>query len=137
MLNINKVLFGGRVTRKPDFKKVGDTSIVHFSIACNRVWTDKQNVKQEESTFVDCDAFGGKADVINQYVDKGHELFIEGRLKLDKWEQEGQQRSKLVVVVEDFSFIGSPKKDNSNNEEVPTTPTKKTTNKPVRERLPF
>jgi single-strand DNA-binding protein len=62
---------------------------------------------REETTFVDCEAWGRTAEVMNQYLSKGSPVFLEGRLKLDQWQdKDGQNRSKLKVVIENFQFIG-------------------------------
>ena len=62
----------------------------------------------EEATFVDCESWGRQAEVMHQYPGKGREVMIEGRLRMDRWQdkQSGANRSKLVVVVESFQFIG-------------------------------
>ncbi len=64
---------------------------------------------QEETTFVDVDAFGRQAETIGQYLKKGRPVMMEGRLKLDQWDdkQTGQKRSKLGVVLENFQFLDS------------------------------
>ena len=64
---------------------------------------------QEETTFVDVDAFGRQAETIGQYLKKGRPVMVEGRLKLDQWDdkQTGQKRSKLGVVLENFQFLDS------------------------------
>ena len=60
-------------------------------------------------TFVDCEAWGRTAEIMKQYLSKGRPVFIEGRLKLDQWEdKEGKKQSRLRVVVENFQFIGAP-----------------------------
>jgi single-strand DNA-binding protein len=68
---------------------------------------------QEETTFVDVDAFGRSAETIGQYLKKGRPIMIEGRLRLDQWEDKnsGQKRSKLNVVLETFQFLDSGRSD--------------------------
>ena len=59
--------------------------------------------------FVDCRAFGRRAEVLNQYMRKGNPLLVEGRLELDQWQdKEGQNRSKHRIFIETFSFVGAP-----------------------------
>jgi single-strand DNA-binding protein len=84
------------------------TQVVEFGIAMNRKFKAATGEDREEVTFVDVSAFGKTAEVINQYLTKGKPIFIEGRLKLDQWEDKngGGKRSKLSVVCERFEFIG-------------------------------
>jgi single-strand DNA-binding protein len=77
-------------------------------MAINRSWRDAQtNEMREEVTFVDVDAFGRSAETIAQYLKKGRPILIEGRLKLDTWDdkQTNQKRSKLGIVLESFQFL--------------------------------
>ena len=100
----------GNLTRDPEVKYTsGGTAIAKLGMAINRTWTNKEGQKQEDTTFVDVDAFGRQAEVIGQYLKKGRPVMIEGRLKLDQWEdkQTGQKRSKLGVVLEGFQFLDS------------------------------
>lgn len=108
MANLNKVFLMGNLTRDPETRVTpGGLSICKFGLAVNRVWRDKEGNQQEETTFVDVDAFGRQAETISKYVTKGRGLFVEGRLKLDQWENNaGEKRSKLKVVLDNFQFIG-------------------------------
>jgi len=107
--SFNKVLLMGNLTRDPQLKYLpSQTAVAEFAIACNRRFKSAQGEDREEVLFVDCSAFGKTGEVINQYFTKGKPIFIEGRLKLDQWEdkQGGGKRSKMTVVVENFQFIG-------------------------------
>lgn len=110
MPNLNKVMLMGNLTRDPEMRYLpSNTAVVNLGLAVNRRWRNQQTgEQQEETTFVDCEAFGKQAELLNQYMKKGRPLFIEGRLKLDQWQnREGQQRSKMKVVIEQFQFIDS------------------------------
>ncbi len=110
MPNYNKVILMGNLTRDPEVRYTsGGTAIAKLGMAINRTWTNKEGQKQEETTFVDVDAFGRQAEVIGQYLKKGRPVMIEGRLKLDQWDdkQTGAKRSKLGVVLEGFQFLDS------------------------------
>src|SRR5271170_3348755 len=109
MASFNKVLLMGNLTRDPQLKYLpSQTAVAEFGIACNRRFKSAQGEDREEVTFVDCAAFGKTGELINQYFTKGKPIFIEGRLKLDQWEdkQGGGKRSKMSVVVENFQFVG-------------------------------
>lgn len=109
MPNLNRVMLMGNLTRDPELRYTpNNTAVAGFGLAVNRRFKDGQGQMQEEVTFVDCDAWGRTAEVINQYLRKGNPIFVEGRLKLDQWQdKEGQKRSRLKVVVENFQFIDS------------------------------
>lgn len=108
MANFNKVILIGNLTREPEMRVTpGGLSICKFGLAVNRVFTDKEGNKREETTFVDIDSFGKQAEVISKYMAKGRPIMVEGRLKLDQWETNtGEKRSKLGVVLEQFQFLG-------------------------------
>lgn len=110
MPNLNRVLLMGNLTRDPELRYLpSNMPVVNIGLAVNRSWRDRQtNEQREETTFIDCEAFGKTAELINQYMRKGRPLFIDGRLRLDQWQdRDGNNRSKLKVVVENFQFIDS------------------------------
>ena len=109
MPNLNRVFLMGNLTRDPELKYLpNNTPVVKIGMALNRRWKNQQGEQQEEVTYVDCEAFGKTAEVMNQYLAKGRPVFVEGRLKLDQWQdKDGGNRSKLKVVVERFEFIDS------------------------------
>lgn len=110
MANFNKVILIGNLTREPELRVTpGGLSICKFGLAVNRNFTDKEGNKREETTFVDIDSFGKQAEVISKYMSKGRPILVEGRLKLDQWEDKNtnEKRSRLGVVLEQFQFLGS------------------------------
>ncbi len=108
MANLNKVMLIGNLTRDPDLKyTAGNQAVCELGLAVNRRYKTKDGEEREDTTFVDCEAWGKQAEVLKQYLSKGRPLFIEGRLKLDTWEdKDGQKRSKMRVVIENFQFLG-------------------------------
>ena len=116
MANFNKVILAGNMTRDPELRYTPKgTAIAKFGLAINRNWTGEDGQKREEVTFVDVDAFGKQAETIGQYLRKGRPVLVEGRLKLDQWDdkQTGQKRSRLGVVLESFSFLDSGNRDSA------------------------
>ncbi|MDX2114471.1 MAG: single-stranded DNA-binding protein [Planctomycetota bacterium] len=105
----NKVLLMGNLTRDVELRYAqgSNNAIAKFGLAVNRRYRTADGEQREEVTFVDCDAFGKTAEIINQYLRKGRPIFIEGHLRLDTWEKEGQKFSKLKVVVDNFQFVDS------------------------------
>jgi single-strand DNA-binding protein len=84
-------------------------AIAKLGLAVNRVWKNEAGESKEEVTFIDIDSFGRQAETISHYLKKGSPLLVEGRLRLDQWDdkQTGQKRSKLGVVLEAFQFLGT------------------------------
>jgi single-strand DNA-binding protein len=110
MASFNKVILAGNLTRDPELRYTPNgKAIAKFALAVNRNWTSETGEKKEEVTFIDIDAFGRQAEVISQFMKKGRPLLVEGRLKLDQWDdkQTGQKRSRLGVVLESFTFLDS------------------------------
>lgn len=99
----------GNLTRDPELRYTPKgTAVAKLGLAVNRSWRNAEGQQQDETTFVDVDAFGKQAETLGQYMQKGRPILIEGRLKLDQWEDKntGQNRSKLGVILEKFSFVG-------------------------------
>lgn len=107
-MNVNKVTIAGRLTRDPElrFTANGKTPVAQLGIATSRTWYQEKE-KKEETTFVDVTAFGKQAETIAQYFRKGSRIYVEGRLKLDTWDDKNtkEKRSKLNVVMETFQFV--------------------------------
>ena len=107
--SVNKVFLMGNLTRDVELKYTpSNQPVATFGIAMNRRYKTKDGENREETTFVDCEAWARTAEVMSEYLSKGRPVFIEGRLKLDQWQdKEGNKRSKLRVVVENFQFVDS------------------------------
>jgi single-strand DNA-binding protein len=112
MANLNKVFLIGRLTRNPELRHTpSGTAIASFGIAVNRYWKGQSGEKKKEECFVTINMFGKRAEVINEYFSKGNPIFIEGRLRFQRWEtKDGQKRNTLRVVAEDFQFLGKTRK---------------------------
>ena len=108
MASFNKVILLGNLTRDPETRVTASgITICKLGLAVSRVYSTREGERREETTFVDIDAFGKQAEVITKYMRKGRPLMVEGRLKLDQWESnDGQKRSKLGVILENFQFVG-------------------------------
>ena len=105
-MNFNKVILAGRLTRDPELRKTpGGVAICKLSLATNRTYTGNDGQLKEEVTFVEIDCFGKQAETIAKYFFKKSRIHLEGRLKLDSWEKNGEKRSRLTVVLEGFQFV--------------------------------
>lgn len=107
MAYLNKVFLIGNLTRDPELRYTpSGTPVANFSIAINRVRTNKQGQRREETTFVDIEAFGKNAEACHKFLTKGKTLFVEGRLRYRVWESpDGRRRNRLSVVAERVQFI--------------------------------
>ncbi len=117
MASFNKVILIGNLTRDPELRYTPKgTAIAKLGLAMNRTWRDEAGQTKEEVTFVDVTAFGKPAETLGQYMKKGRPIMIEGRLRLDTWDdkQTNQKRSRLEVVLDSFQFLdfgGKPSGD--------------------------
>ena len=118
MANLNKVMLIGRLTRDPEvFMFANGGKVAKFGFAVNNRKKNSQTGQwEDEPVFLDIEAFnrgetGKTADLVEQYLRKGHQAFVEGHLKLDQWtSQEGQKRSKIKIVVDNVQFL-EPRSD--------------------------
>ena len=108
MASLNRVLLMGNLTRDIEVKyTANNNAVANIGLAVNRRYRSGDEYR-EETTFVDCEAWGKTAETMAKYLSKGRPVFIEGRLKLDEWQdKDGNRRTKMVTVVENFQFIGS------------------------------
>jgi single-strand DNA-binding protein len=109
MANFNKVILAGNLTRDPEMRYTPKGHpYARFGLAVHRSWKNEAGETKEEVTFVDLLAWARQAELICQYLKKGNPLLVEGRLRYETWEdkQTSQKRSKLVVVIESFQFVG-------------------------------
>lgn len=109
MASLNKVMLIGNLTRDPELRVTPKgTAICQFGLAVNRQFKDESGATRDETTFVDIEAWGKQGETVAKYLTKGRPLFVEGRLKLDTWDDKttGQKRSKMKVVLENFQFLG-------------------------------
>lgn len=109
MASYNKVILMGNLTRDPELQYLpSGTAVARVGIAVSHVYNDRQSGERKEDVcFVDLDAFGRTAEVINEYFQKGRPILVEGRLRFQSWEtDDGQRRSKHSVMVDRFEFVG-------------------------------
>src|SRR5688572_7002918 len=108
--SFNRVFLMGNLTRDVELKYTqSNKAVANFGLAVNNRFKGADGTLKEEVTFVDCEAWGLTAESMSKYLAKGRPVFIEGRLKLDTWQDknDGSNRSKLKVVVETFTFVDS------------------------------
>jgi single-strand DNA-binding protein len=114
MASFNEVLLMGNVTRDIELTYTSSgMAIAKLGLATNK----KRKDKEDKVCFVDLTAFGKSAEILAQYITKGSPLFIKGELDYQTWEKDGQKRSKLEVIVNEFQFLGG-KSDSGSGESV-------------------
>lgn len=110
----NKVILMGNLTRDPETRTTPNgQSVTNFSLAVNRTWKGQDGNTQESVSYIDCVAWARTGEIIAQYMQKGRPILVSGRLDQRSWEQDGQKRSKVEVIVEDFNFVGGGQGDSS------------------------
>ena len=116
----NRIVLVGHLTRDIDLRYTQSGAAIG---SCGIAVTRKFNVngeKREETCFIDITFFGKQAEIANQYLSKGSKLLVEGRLKFDQWtDNNGQNRSKHTVAVENMEMLGEPKQSNQGYQQRP------------------
>jgi single-strand DNA-binding protein len=125
MANVNKVILIGRLTRDPEtrtFSNGGKVAKFGFAVS-NRKKNSQTGQWEEVPMFIDCEAFnrgdyGKTADLVEQYLNKGKQVYLEGRLELDQWDDKntGQKRSKHKLVVENMQFLDGGRQEGGEGE---------------------
>ena len=106
----NLVILTGRLTKEPELKfGASGTAYCKFTLAVNRM------KKDDPADFILCSAFGKTAELIAEYVRKGHQLGVQGRLQQDTYEKDGEKISKTGVTVDKIEFLESNKNENTHN----------------------
>ena len=107
MASFNRVVLVGNITRDPEVRYIpSGTAVVDLGLAVNDRRKTPQGEWVEEATFIDVTLWGRTAEIAGEYLQRGSSVLIEGRLKLDQWEQDGQKRSKLKVIGERMQMLG-------------------------------
>jgi len=110
---INTVLLGGHLTRDPQVRFLAnEQAVANFALAINRRFKGSDGQMKDEVTFVDIECWGRTAELVGQYLTKGRACFIQGRLKLDQWQdKEGKARQRLKVIADSVQFLDSKGRD--------------------------
>ncbi len=104
----NKVILLGNLTADPELRTTPNgQNVTSFSLAINRTWNNANGERQEETSFINCTAWGKTGETIAKYVSRGRQLLVSGRLQQRTWQDKdtGKNRSAIDVVVEEFSFV--------------------------------
>lgn len=112
----NKVILMGNLTADPELRTTpSGQNVASFTLAINRTWNSANGERQEETSFINCTAWGKTGETISKYVSKGRQLLVSGRLQQRTWQDKetGKNRSAIDVVVEEFSFVSDSNRNSS------------------------
>jgi single-strand DNA-binding protein len=119
--DLNRCEFIGNLGDAPEVRYLpsGDP-VANFTIACNRQWKDRDSGEKKEAVeWVPMVVFGGLADVCQEYLGKGHRVFVAGRWRTRSWEKNGQRHYRTEIVVQDLQMLGSPSTGRANRQPEP------------------
>jgi single-strand DNA-binding protein len=121
MSSINRVILIGRVGRDPELRSTqSKQSVVTFSLATSDRWVDKQGQKQERTEWHRIVTWGRLAEICNEYVKKGRQLYVEGRIQTRQWDdKEGNKRSTVEIVARNVILLGAKPEDEKVPAETP------------------
>lgn len=113
-MSVNKVILLGRLGQDPELKYTpGGSPVCNFSVATTESWTDKSGQKQEKTEWHRIVVWGKLAELCNQYLAKGRQCFLEGRLQTRSWDdKDGNKRYTTEILANTVQFIGGPSANN-------------------------
>lgn len=104
-MSINRVIISGNLTRDPELRQTASgMAVMAFGMAVNDRRKNRAGEWEDYPNYVDCKMFGARAEAVSRYLSKGTKATVEGKLRYSSWEQNGQRRSKLEVVVDEIEF---------------------------------
>lgn len=108
-MSINRVSLSGNLTRNPELRyTAAGSAVLAFGLAVNdRRKSQRTGEWEDVPNFVDCAMFGARAEAVSRFLRKGAKAAVDGRLRYSSWEQDGQKRSKLEVVVEELEVMAA------------------------------
>lgn len=123
--DLNKCMFIGRLGKDPEIRYTpSGSAVASFSVACGEQWKDKQSgEKQERTEWVSATAFGKLAEIIGEYLKKGSQIYIEGKMKTEKWkDKSGADRYTTKVIVNQMQMLGNREQSNDGQQQQKSTP---------------
>lgn len=110
MSSVNKVIVLGRLGKDPETRYMTDSkAVTNFSIATSETWKDKSGEKQEKTEWHNCVTYGKLAEIAGEYLRKGSQVYVEGKLQTRKWkDKEEKDRFTTEIIVNDLTMLGKP-----------------------------
>ena len=120
MASFNNVTLVGNITRDIELRHVGanNTAVTDIGLAVNER-VKRGDSYEDETSFFDCTLWGRTAEIANEYLGKGSSILVNGRLKQETWEKDGQKRSKVKIIVNELQMLGKKGERNEHNQEQP------------------
>lgn len=109
-MSLNKSILIGNLARDPESRKVGEFNVCRLVLAINDTYS-----KEKKVSYIDVDAWANLGDLCQKYLSKGRQVAVEGRLIQDRWEKDGETRSKVYVKADNVQFLGSRESQDTNN----------------------
>jgi len=107
MASLNKCTIIGNLGRDPEIKTIpSGQKVASFSLACSEKYTDKQGQKQEKTEWINCKAWGKLAEIIEKYVKKGSQIYVEGKIETQSFEKDGVKKYKTEIIVNQMLMLG-------------------------------
>ncbi|MDR1775000.1 MAG: single-stranded DNA-binding protein [Actinomycetes bacterium] len=115
-MSINKVAISGNLTRDPELKQAGQSTVLEMGVAVNERRKNSQTDQWEEvPSFIDVNVWGARGEALSRFLRKGMKIAVTGRLRQDRWQaQDGTNRSKIIVIADEVDFMSSPREDGGN-----------------------
>lgn len=118
-MSINKFICIGNIGRKPEFRvATSGSSVVNFSVAVTEKFRDKDGTQKENTEWINIVAFNRIAEIVDHYMDKGTQVYVEGKLRTEKYEKDGEKKYITKIVAEKIQMLGDKK---SSSKEIATT----------------
>ena len=115
-MSINKVFIVGNITRDPEKRKAGETPLIQFGIAVNE-WRKEG---EQYTNYFDVTVWGNRAVKLADMLHKGQKVTVEGRLRYETWERDGQKRSKVTIIADNVEFMSAKEsKPNKTEDDIP------------------
>ncbi len=106
MANLIRVFMIGRLTKDPELRYLPNgTPKAELRLATSREWKDRNGEKQKDVCYIDIAVWSRQGEIVKQYLSKGRQIFVEGRLDFQEWESNGQRRSKHVIIADRVQFL--------------------------------
>lgn len=119
-MSLNKILLIGNVGKTPEIRTVGDSKVAQFNLATTERFKGKDGNVREETEWHNVSVWGKPAEFVEKYVDKGSQIYVEGRIKTEKYQKDGQDRFVVRVVASSVQLLGGKREG---SEQKPSQPT--------------
>ena len=116
MRGFNKAILAGNLTRDPDVRYTsGKKAFARFTLAVGKVWKDRDGVKQEHTDFIPCVVWGSLAEIVEQWLEKGSAVLVEGAISTRTYEKDGEKKYITEINVQNLNFLGGSSSQKSSS----------------------